>query len=191
MGDGKDPKELFVNRAFGDDKSFSRLLTLARINEPVRDTLYSYQASRTDLHGYQYIPLLKYLNSQFGRILIADEVGLGKTIEAGYILQEERARQDLQRILIVCPASLRVKWQNEMYQRFGEQFEILRAPDGRRRLPSQNERDPRYQSLFGIVSYETVRSKSLRELLATFPPNLDFLIVDEVHHCRNVTVHRV
>lgn len=189
IGDGKSVKELFVNGAFGDERAFSRLLTFARINEPVRDTIYSYQASRTELHGYQYIPLLKYLNSQFGRILIADEVGLGKTIEAGYILQEERARQDLQRILVICPASLRVKWQNEMYQRFGEQFEILRASDGRRRLSSKNEHDPRYQHLFGIISFATVRSRRLRELLAEYPPNLDFLIVDEVHHCRNRETH--
>ncbi len=189
VGEGRSIKNLFINGAFGDDKSFSRLLTLARINEPVRDTIYSYQASRTELHGYQYVPLLKYLNSQFGRILIADEVGLGKTIEAGYIFQEERARQDLQRVLVVCPASLRIKWQNEMYNRFGEQFDILRASEARRRLPSKNEQDPRYQNLFGIVSYETVRSRHLRELLSDFPPNLDFLIVDEVHHCRNRETH--
>jgi superfamily II DNA or RNA helicase len=185
VGEGKGVRELFVKGAYGDEKSFSRLLTLARIDEPVRDTIYSYQASRTDLHGYQYIPLLKYLNSQYRRILIADEVGLGKTIEAGYIFQEERARQDLQRVLIVCPAGLRVKWQNEMYQRFGEQFDILRASDVRRRLASRNEQAPQYQHLFGIVSIETARSKQLREILSEFPPNLDFLIVDEVHHCRN------
>jgi len=189
VGEGESIQELFFKGAFGDEKSFSRLLTLARINEPVRDTIYSFQANRTDLHGYQYIPLLKYLNSQYRRILIADEVGLGKTIEAGYILQEERARQDLQRVLIVCPASLRVKWQNEMYRRFGEQFDILRASDVRRRLASKNTQDPQYQHLLGIVSIETVRSRQLREVLSDYPPNLDFLIVDEVHHCRNRDTH--
>ena len=69
--------DLLSNGAFGDEKSFSRLLTLAKINEPIRDTIYSYQASRTELHGYQYKPFLKYLNSPYQRILIADEVGLG------------------------------------------------------------------------------------------------------------------
>ena len=189
VGEGRSVRDLLLKGAFGDEKSFSRLLTLARINEPIRDTIYSFQANRTDLHGYQYIPLLKYLNSQYRRILIADEVGLGKTIEAGYIFQEERARQDLQRVLVVCPASLRVKWQNEMYQRFGEQFDILRASDVRRRLASRNEQDPQYQHLFGIVSIETIRSRQLREVLSDFPPNLDFLIVDEVHHCRNRDTH--
>ncbi len=189
VGDRKSTKQLFIQGAFGDEKSFSRLLTLAKINEPVRNTIYSYQASRTELHGYQYKPLLKYLNSPYRRILIADEVGLGKTIEAAYIFQEERARQDLQRVLIVCPASLRVKWQNEMSQRFGERFEILRASEVRRRLSSQNEHDLLYQRLYGIVSYATIRSKQLRELLDQYPPNLDFLIVDEVHHCRNRDTH--
>jgi len=150
----------FLQGAFGDERSFSRLLTLARINEPVRDTIYSYRASRTDLHGYQYKPLLKYLNSPFRRILIADEVGLGKTIEAGYIFQEERARHDLQRVLVVCPAALRVKWQNELYQRFGERFDILNATGVRKRLCPRNAQDLLERRLFAIVSYATIRSRS-------------------------------
>lgn len=160
IGQGGSTKELFMQGAYGNEKSFSRLLTLAKINQPVRDTIYSYQASRTELHGYQYKPLLKYLNSPFRRILIADEVGLGKTIEAAYIFQEERARQDLQRVLIVCPASLRIKWQSEMSQRFGEKFDILNAAAVRRRLSSQNEKDLLSQKLYGIVSFETIRCKS-------------------------------
>ena len=59
VGDRKSTKQLFIQGAFGDEKSFSRLLTLAKINEPVRNTIYSYQASRTELHGYQYKPLLR------------------------------------------------------------------------------------------------------------------------------------
>src|SRR5690554_5475460 len=153
---------LFLEGVFGDERSFSRLLTLARINEPIRDTIYSYQASRTELHGYQFKPLLKYLSSPFRRILIADEVGLGKTIEAAYIFQEERARHDLQRVMIICPASLRIKWQNELYQRFGERFELLDAAGVRRRLASSARRDELEQRLFAIVSYETVRSSRVR-----------------------------
>ncbi len=189
VGHGGTIKDLFIQSAYGNEKSFSRLLTLAKINQPVRNTIYSYQASRTELHGYQYKPLLKYLNSPFRRILIADEVGLGKTIEAAYIFQEERARQDLQRVLIVCPASLRIKWQGEMSNRFGERFDILNATDVQRRLSSQNERDILSQKLYGIVSYETIRCKRAREILDQYPPNLDFLIVDEVHHCRNRETH--
>ncbi len=81
--------DLTAQGAFGDQKSFSRLCTMARVNAPIRNTIYSYRASRTDLHGYQYKPLLKYLDFSSRRILIADEVGLGKTIEAGYIFQDK------------------------------------------------------------------------------------------------------
>ena len=189
VAEGGTIRDLFLQGAFGDEKSFSRLLTLARINEPVRDTVYSYQASRTELHGYQYRPLLKYLNSPFRRILIADEVGLGKTIEAAYIFQEERARHDLQRVLVVCPASLRIKWQNELYQRFGERFDLLGAAAVRSRLTSAASRDELDQRLFAIVSYETIRSRSVRAILDESPPSIDLLIADEIHHCRNRETH--
>lgn len=189
VAEGGTVLDLFLQGAFGDERSFSRLLTLARINEPVRDTIYSYQASRTELHGYQYKPLLKYLNSPFRRILIADEVGLGKTIEAAYIFQEERARHDLQRVLVVCPASLRVKWQNELYQRFGERFDLLDAAAVRRRLFSTSAQDGIDQRLFAIVSYETIRSQRIRDLLDDSPPSIDLLIADEIHHCRNRDTH--
>ncbi len=178
-------KDLFLQGAFGDEKSFSRLMTMARITEPVQDTIYSYQASRTDLHGYQYRPLLRYLGSPFRRILIADEVGLGKTIEAGYIFQEERARHTLERVLVVCPASLRVKWQNELYHRFGERFDILNATDVRGRLLANSSVRGTDQRLFGIVSYETIRTESVRELLDEQLARLDLLVADEIHHCRN------
>jgi superfamily II DNA or RNA helicase len=189
VAEGGTIRDLFLQGAFGDERSFSRLLTLARINEPVRDTIYSYQASRTELHGYQYRPLLKYLNSPFRRILIADEVGLGKTIEAAYIFQEERARHNLQRVLVLCPASLRVKWQNELHQRFGERFDLLDAGAVRRRLTSSAAQDGLDQRLFGIVSYETIRSRNVREILDESPPSIDLLIADEIHHCRNRETH--
>ena len=187
--DGASILDLFLQGAFGDEKSFSRLLTLSRVNEPMRDTIYSYQASRTELHGYQYIPLLKYLNSNFKRILIADEVGLGKTIEAAYIFQEERARHNLQRVLVVCPASLRVKWQNELYQRFGERFDLLDAKAVRRWFDSEASRNELNNCPFAIVSYETIRSKSVRLMLDESPPSIDLLIADEIHHCRNRETH--
>ncbi len=177
--------DLFLQGAYGDERSFSRLLTLARINVPLRDTIYSYQASRTELHAHQYRPLLKYLGSPLRRILIADEVGLGKTIEAAYIFQEERARHDIQCVLVVCPASLRVKWRNELYYRFGESFELLDAVALRRRLVPEAERAPTGRRLFGIVSYETIRSQRTKDFLESSVPNIDLLIADEIHHCRN------
>lgn len=61
--------------------------------------------------------------------------GLGKTIEAGYILQEERARRNIARALVVCPAALRIKWHNEMLDRFGINFDILDSRRAKRIFP--------------------------------------------------------
>lgn len=121
----QDPESLLRIGTFGDHIAFARRLTMSKLRRPLRDAVYSYKASRTDFHAYQFKPLLKFLASDRRRLLIADEVGLGKTIEAGYILQEERARFGIQMVLVVCPAALRIKWQNELWQRFGEDFEIL------------------------------------------------------------------
>ena len=59
------------------------------------------------------------------RMILADEVGLGKTIEAGLILKELRARAQIQRVLVVCPASLQLQWQQELRSKFNEHFEII------------------------------------------------------------------
>jgi hypothetical protein len=59
------------------------------------------------------------------RMILADEVGLGKTIEAGLIIKELRARELLRRVLIIVPASLQLQWQSELKSKFNEDFEIL------------------------------------------------------------------
>src|SRR3990172_1808013 len=69
--------------------------------------LYAYRASRTHSEAYQFKPILKYLESPVPALLIADEVGLGKTIEAAMLYQELKARGPIRRVLVVCPAGLR------------------------------------------------------------------------------------
>src|SRR5690606_27414470 len=75
--------------------------------------------TNTDFYAHRYKPLLTMLESPADGLLIADEVGLGKTIEAGLIWTELRAREDMRRLLIVCPAVLREKWRDELKLRFG------------------------------------------------------------------------
>jgi hypothetical protein len=79
-------QERLLNGEFGDQSTFSRLLTYERLRRPLQDTLYSLKATRTEFQAYQLKPLLKFLRSAKQRLLLADEVGLGKTIEAGFIV---------------------------------------------------------------------------------------------------------
>ena len=167
-------------------REFQRLLTYQRLvrEHPLRNNIYAFNASRTRFYPYQFKPLLKFLDSPKNRLLIADEVGLGKTIEACLIMTELRARQYLKRILVVCPANLRQKWQFELKRRFGESFEILVAKDFRAFLASYQE-DPDSSELQGIISLESVRQRSILEMLEDIRPTFDLVIVDEAHHMRN------
>jgi len=189
-----DPESMLRAGRFGDHVAFARRLTMSKLRRPLRDAVYSYKASRTEFHAYQFKPLLKFLASEKRRLLIADEVGLGKTIEAGYILQEERARFGIQRVLVVCPAALRTKWQNELWQRFGEEFEVLdRQSFLSKTLLKSGESDRGLPRLQAIVSLQSLRSNNVIESVEERGAPLDLLIVDEAHHCRNSQTkqHRV
>jgi len=158
-------------------EEFRIRVALARLALGGADGQSSFHASRTLFKPYQYRPLLRYLSNPRGRILIADETGLGKTIEAGYILLEELSRRPLQRIVIVCPANLLHKWRWELWWRFGLAFELARGREFLRRLQGQDD------GFHLIVSMDAMRGHAA-ELRSTLgEPNLiDFLVVDEVHH---------
>jgi len=76
-------------------------------------------------YKFQLVPLVVALEQPFPRLLLADDVGLGKTIEAGLILQELAARGRAERILIVVPSGLKEQWKDEMTSKFGFSFEIF------------------------------------------------------------------
>lgn len=166
-------------------QEFQRLMTHQRLirDYPLRNNIYAFNASRTRFYPYQFKPLLKFLDSPKHRMLIADEVGLGKTIEAGLILTELKARQTVQRVLVVCPANLTEKWKFELKKRFGEEFEILNARRFMNFLHSYEESP--YVSLNGIISLESIRQQRILETLEALSPSFDLVIVDEAHHMRN------
>ncbi|HSR68008.1 MAG TPA: SNF2-related protein [Acidobacteriota bacterium] len=78
-----------------------------------------------DPEDFQLEAVIRALGMPRVNLLIADFVGAGKTIEAGLVMQEMLARQRVRRVLVVCPASLQVQWQEEMLQKFALQFEIV------------------------------------------------------------------
>jgi superfamily II DNA or RNA helicase len=127
---------------------------------------------------------VKFLDSGNQRLLIADEVGLGKTIEAGLIYHELNARHELDRVLVVCPSALCPKWREEMARRFEEDFQILDTEDIREFLRLLEQRGSAVR-LRGIASLQTLRSEETLGLMEAASPPLDLVIVDEAHHMRN------
>ena len=87
------------------------------------------EATNTDFYAYQFKPVVKILESPSNALLIADEVGLGKTIEAGLIWTELRSRFDMRRLLVLCPAALREKWCQELSNKIGVTAQICDAPE--------------------------------------------------------------
>ena len=101
-------------------------LTSLQLLSPSTANLFSLRSGRVQFVPYQYRPVLKLIRADRPRLLIADEVGVGKTIEAGLIIKELRARMDISSVLIICPKALVAerKWFVEM-RRFDEHFTAL------------------------------------------------------------------
>lgn len=163
---------------------FISSLTYERLLHPPARIANSFATAKTRFYPYQFKPLLKFLDHPGKRLLIADDVGLGKTIEAGYILRELDAHKKAERILVLVPARLATKWKRELETRFNETFEKVKGRD----LLQQAERMSKGQdpdSFRWIVSYESVRSEDIRKALEATQLPLDILIGDEAHRMRN------
>jgi len=157
------------------------------IKKPLNDILYSYNSTRLTPEPHQYKPLIKFLNSENNRVLIADEVGLGKTIEAGMIYKEINKREELKISLIVVPSSLTYKWQEELNIRFDEYFSIYKTNQF---LNFINEVEDYSNSKLIhekiIISYHTLRDERVMNQLENSFFEVDFLIMDEAHTMRNM-----
>lgn len=184
--EAKDILASLINGPLGYVEDLQRLLTFNRLfrDRPLLNHIYAFNASRTRFYPHQFKPLVKFLESPNYRILVADEVGLGKTIEAGLILTELEARQDVDRVLIVCPANLTQKWKLEMRSRFGQDFRIHKAKEFREFL-DEFESASIPPEMRAIVSLESIRTSSVTERLEAVRPDLDLVIIDEAHHLRN------
>jgi superfamily II DNA or RNA helicase len=199
--DAEDALDLFSAGKFGRARDLRGAITHIRLSGRLADLIYSMETTNTDFYPYQFKPVLNFLDSPSGGILIADEVGLGKTIEAGLIWTELRSRYDTRRLMVLCPAMLRDKWKLELQRRFGIAANIVDAEETMQVL---KERKAGNISEFAIVasmqglrpnrgwddddSYINNASSKLARFLsenAHDEPLLDLLVVDEAHYLRN------
>lgn len=115
-------------RRFDDYATFENFLNAVRwgavsnINDKLIQSPYR---SGITIEDYQLDPVVRAVNMANVSLMIADDVGLGKTVEAGLVVQEMLLRYRARTVLIVCPASLQLKWQEEMRAKFGLDFRIV------------------------------------------------------------------
>lgn len=153
-------------------------LTLRRGAGPFRSAAQLAFEPRT----YQLVPLLMALRLPVPRLLIADDVGIGKTIEAGLILRELMDRGEVDTFSVLCPPHLVEQWVGELKARFG--IEAVAVTSG---TANKLERSlPLAQTLFDaypftVVSLDYIKAEKRRESFARACP--DFVIVDEAHTC--------
>lgn len=199
---GQDFNDLIHDGRFGTPSDLRRVLIYEKIKGDLTNIFYSMESSNTDFYPHQFKPVLNFVESTIGRLLIADEVGLGKTIEATYIWKELQARENARRLLIVCPAMLREKWRRDLRKRFNIPAEIVDASALLRRLSdlAHSRIEDAFVYIVGLegariprdyddASNDSVRAQ-LGRLLDDNPATpefglLDLVIIDEAHYLRN------
>lgn len=146
--------------------------------------------SGVSIEDFQLDPLVRAISMARANLLIADDVGLGKTIEAGLVIQELLLRHRARSVLIICPASLQLKWQDEMLEKFGLDFKVVNT-DYIRQLRRDRGIHANPWTSFPrlIVSQDWIKSgeplRLLREVIpahAKYPRKFDILVVDEAHN---------
>ncbi len=176
-------------RGFDDPRRFSAYLHTLRWNcvtSTVPNLLQAPYRAGIQVLAYQLEPLRKALQLPRVNLFIADDVGLGKTIEAGLILREMLVRQKVRRVVVCCPPSVLLQWRDELEQRFGLTFQIYDrayvAAMRRERGWGVNPWDTHTRFL---LSHSLLRDETyagpLRAWLGDFCP-ASLLILDEAHH---------
>jgi superfamily II DNA or RNA helicase len=155
-----------------------------------RSFLQSPFRSGITIEDYQLDPLVRAVEMARVNLLIADDVGLGKTIEAGLVIQELLVRHRARTVFVVCPASLQVKWQTEMQEKFGLEFRVVDTEYVKRLRRERGIHVNPWTSYPRLVtSMDWMKSgegfRLLKDVLPphmTYPRKFDILVVDEAHN---------
>lgn len=149
--------------------------------------------SGIDIEDYQLDPVVRAIQMPRANLLIADDVGLGKTIEAGMVILELIIRHRARRVVVVCPASLQIQWKDQMRDRFGLEFRIVDTElmkNLRRKRGIHVNPWTHFPRLITSIDF-LKRERPLRlfrETLPTegeslYPRRYDILVLDEAHNC--------
>lgn len=196
--------EAFKNWEFKDYFAFRQAMTHIRVKGELTNIFYSMGFGDVEFKPHQFKPVMKFITENRGRLLIADEVGLGKTIEALYIWKELQVRENARRLLVVCPASLVDKWQMDMKRLFSmnpqqvgaKEFRtlcydlstdrqkpccIVTSIEGIRSKEREDKSSGRMTAKDEVFDFLKRRSSSYNGDSSLF----DLVIVDEAHNVRN------
>ncbi len=155
-------------------------------------TLLAPFRSGIEIEDYQLDPLVRAVQMPRVSLLVADDVGLGKTIEAGLVVQEMLVRNRARTALVICPAALQIQWQTQMREKFGLEFRIVDSAlmkDLRRQRGLHVNPWTHFPRLITSIDF-LKRERPLRLLKEALPPDgrptyprrFDLLIVDEAHN---------
>ncbi|MCB1093164.1 MAG: DEAD/DEAH box helicase family protein, partial [Verrucomicrobiae bacterium] len=141
---------------YGKIEEFRALMTFEKLRGDLSNVIYSMRTAEIDFYPHQFVPVLKFVNSPLSRLLIADEVGLGKTIEGGLVWTECRARFKARRLLVICPPTLIPKWIRELDNRFDVEADDA-DPEKLLQHFERFERRPASHSFALVTSYHALR----------------------------------
>jgi SNF2 family DNA or RNA helicase len=156
-------ESIVKNSRYERIESLRSLMTFEKLNGALSNVMYSMQTAEIRFFAHQFVPVLKFVNAPLGRLLIADEVGLGKTIEAGLIWTECRARFKARRLLVICPPTLVPKWIRELQDRFAIEAEFADAKQLLNRFTRFQQQGPS-QSFALVSSYHALRPRKKEKL---------------------------
>lgn len=176
------PADRLFTGQIDKNKWFSlRYQTLAHQNRLGHDKMRGLAGGRTSLIPHQLYIAHEVANRYAPRVLLADEVGLGKTIEAGLILHHQLITERAQRVLIVVPETLLHQWLVEMLRRFNLQFSIFDSERIHAINESSEQENPFHTEQLVLCSINFLAA-SPEHVNNIINGNWDLLIVDEAHH---------
>ena len=205
---GASVEENLRNGHFGKARDLQRLITYEKLKGTLHEVVYSMEAAQIDFYPYQFKPVLKFIQSPTERMILADEVGLGKTIESALIWTEIQARRRASRLLVICPKILTEKWRFELSSKFQIDARVVDFPALKTEIAELHRNGSGYPFAL-IASYTALRSpklefkhlkdppkagvfespktrflRKIRRWPHSYPP-FDMVIFDEAHYMRN------